>query len=119
MQDHKPVLEQEEAVGHAVRAMYLYAGMADVAALGGHPEYVKAIDRLWESVAGKHLYLTGGVGARGTSEAFGNPYELPNASAYTETCAVMSQCKMMPARPPYKGDPWSTVWKDRTTTAML
>jgi DUF1680 family protein len=89
MQNHKPVLEQDEAVGHAVRAMYMYAGMADVAALGGWPEYVKAIDRLWENVVGKKMYLTGGVGARDTSEAFGNAYELPNASAYTETCAAI------------------------------
>jgi len=89
MQNHKPVLEQDEAVGHAVRAMYMFAGMADVAALGGWPEYVKAIDRLWENVVGKKMYLTGGVGARDTSEAFGNAYELPNASAYTETCAAI------------------------------
>ena len=89
MQNHKPVLEQEEAVGHAVRAMYMYAGMADVAALGGFPEYVKAVDRIWENVAGKKMYLTGGVGARGTSEAFGDAYELPNATAYTETCAAI------------------------------
>jgi len=89
MQNHKPVLEQDEAVGHAVRAMYMYSGMADVAALGGHPEYVTAIDRLWENVAGKKQYLTGGVGARGGSEAFGNAFELPNAEAYTETCAAI------------------------------
>ena len=62
MQNHKPVLEQDEAVGHAVRAMYMYSGMADVAALGGYPEYVAAIDRLWLDVAGKKQYLTGGVG---------------------------------------------------------
>ena len=89
MQNHKPVLEQDEAVGHAVRAMYMYAGMADVAALGGYPEYVRAIDRLWDNVAGKKLYLTGGVGARSGSEAFGDAYELPNQSAYTETCAAI------------------------------
>ena len=89
MQNHKSVLEQDEAVGHAVRAMYMYSGMADVAALGGHPEYVTAIDRLWENVAGKKQYLTGGVGARGGSEAFGDAYELPNAQAYTETCAAI------------------------------
>jgi DUF1680 family protein len=87
MQNHKPVLGQDEAVGHAVRAMYMYSGMADVAALGGFPEYAAAIDRLWLNVAGKKQYLTGGVGARGGSEAFGNAYELPNAEAYTETCA--------------------------------
>ena len=89
MQNHKPVLEQDEAVGHAVRAMYMYSGMADVAALGGTPEYVAAIDRLWLNVAGKKQYLTGGVGARGGSEAFGDAYELPNAEAYTETCAAI------------------------------
>jgi len=89
MQNHKPVLEQDEAVGHAVRAMYMYSGMADVAALGGFPEYVAAIDRLWLNVAGKKQYLTGGVGARSGSEAFGNAYELPNAEAYTETCAAI------------------------------
>ncbi len=89
MQNHKPVLEQGEAVGHAVRAMYMYSGMADVAALGGYPGYVTAIDRLWLDVAGKKQYLTGGVGARSGSEAFGEAHELPNAEAYTETCAAI------------------------------
>jgi DUF1680 family protein len=89
LQNQKPVVEQEEAVGHAVRAMYMYAGMADVAALGGYPDYIKAIDRLWDNVVGKKMYLTGGVGARDTSEAFGSAYELPNVSAYTETCAAI------------------------------
>lgn len=89
MQNHKPVLEQDQAVGHAVRAMYMYSGMADVAALGGYPEYVTAIDRLWLDVAGRKQYLTGGVGARSGSEAFGEAYELPNAEAYTETCAAI------------------------------
>jgi hypothetical protein len=89
MQNHKPILEQAEAVGHAVRAMYMYAGMADVAALGGYPDYVKAIDRLWADVVGKKMYITGGVGARSTAEAFGDAYELPNRTAYTETCAAI------------------------------
>ncbi len=89
MQDHIPVIEQEEAVGHAVRATYMYAGMADVAALTGNVDYIQAIDRLWENVVSKKLYLTGGVGARHTSEAFGDNYELPNRSAYTETCAAV------------------------------
>jgi hypothetical protein len=89
-QDHKPVVEQEEAVGHAVRAGYLYAGMADVAALTGDREYVAAIDRIWQNVVGKKLYLTGGIGARHSGEAFGNDYELPNASAYNETCAAIA-----------------------------
>ena len=87
MQNHKPVLEQDQAVGHAVRAMYMYAGMADVAALGGYPEYVKAIDRLWDDVVGRKMYVTGGVGSRSGTEGFGDPYELPNRTAYTETCA--------------------------------
>jgi DUF1680 family protein len=89
LQNHRPVLEQDAAVGHAVRAMYMYSGMADVAALGGHPDYVSAIDRLWLDVAGRKQYLTGGVGARSGSEAFGDAYELPNAEAYTETCAAI------------------------------
>jgi DUF1680 family protein len=88
MQNHKPVLEQDEAVGHAVRAMYMYSGMADVAALGGYPEYVAAIDRLWENVVGKKMYLTGGVGSRGVVEGFGPAYDLPN-EAYAETCAAI------------------------------
>ena len=89
MQDHKPVLEQNEAVGHAVRASYMYAGMADVAALTGNVEYVRAIDRIWENVVSKKMYLTGGIGARHTSEAFGDNYDLPNFTAYTETCAAV------------------------------
>ncbi len=89
MQNHKPLLEQDEAVGHAVRAMYMYSGMADVAALGGYPEFVNAIDRLWSNVVGKKMYITGGVGARHTIEGFGDAYELPNAEAYTETCAAI------------------------------
>lgn len=88
-QDHAPVLDQDEAKGHAVRATYMYAGMADVAALTGDEDYLEAIDRIWENVVGKKLYLTGGVGARGNGEAFGDNYELPNMSAYCETCAAI------------------------------
>jgi DUF1680 family protein len=87
LQNHKPVLEQTEAVGHAVRATYMYSGMADVSALGGWPEYAAAIDRLWDNVAGKKLYITGGIGSTGQYEAFGADYELPNTQAYAETCA--------------------------------
>jgi len=86
-QDHKPVLEQDEAVGHAVRAVYMYSGMADVAALMDNPEFTQAIDRLWENVVQKKLYITGGIGARGDGERFGENYELPNMTAYCETCA--------------------------------
>ena len=88
-QDHKPVIEQSEAVGHAVRATYMYAGMADIAALTGDTEYINAIDRIWENVVTKKLYLTGGIGASGGGEAFGKNYELPNATAYNETCAAI------------------------------
>ena len=90
-QSHKPVLEQDEAVGHAVRAGYMYAGMADVAALTGDKGYIEAIDRIWENIVGKKYYLTGGVGATSSGEAFGDNYELPNMSAYCETCAAIAQ----------------------------
>lgn len=89
-QTHKPVIEQDEAVGHAVRANYMYSGMADVAALTGNESYLHAIDKIWENVAGKKLYVTGGVGATGSGEAYGRNYELPNMSAYCETCAAIA-----------------------------
>ncbi len=88
-QAHKPVLEQDEAVGHAVRATYMYAGMADVAAITGDSSYINAIDKIWENIVSKKLYITGGIGARHAGEAFGNNYELPNQSAYNETCAAI------------------------------
>jgi uncharacterized protein len=86
-QSQQPVVDQTEAVGHAVRATYMYSGMADVAAMTGDAAYVKAIDRIWENVVGKKLYVTGGIGATGAGEAFGKNYELPNLTAYNETCA--------------------------------
>jgi len=89
IQAHKPVLEQEEAVGHAVRAVYMYAGMADVAALTGSEEYIQAIKRLWENVVDKKMSLTGGLGARHDRERFGENYELPNLTSYNETCAAI------------------------------
>ena len=88
-QAHKPVIEQDEAVGHAVRAAYMYSGMADVAALTGDSAYIKAIDRIWDNIVGKKLYVTGGIGATSSGEAFGRNYELPNMSAYCETCAAI------------------------------
>ncbi len=88
-QSHKPVVEQDEAVGHAVRAAYMYAGMADVAALTGDSAYINAIDRIWDNIVGKKLYITGGIGATASGEAFGKNYELPNMSAYCETCAAI------------------------------
>ncbi|MBQ1693350.1 MAG: glycoside hydrolase family 127 protein, partial [Bacteroidales bacterium] len=88
-QSHVPVLEQDEAVGHAVRAEYFYSGIADVAALTGQTDYIEAIDKIWENIADKKLYLTGGVGARRSGEAFGDNYELPNLTSYCETCAAI------------------------------
>ena len=89
-QDHLPVTEQREAVGHAVRAGYLYSGMADVAALTGDQAYIAALDGLWTNVVARRMYLTGGIGARHHGEAFGDDYELPNAEAYAETCAAVA-----------------------------
>ncbi len=86
-QSHLPVTEQTTAVGHAVRAEYMYSGMADVAAMTGDSTYVAAVDRIWEDIVSSKLYITGGVGSRHEGEAFGEAYELPNASAYCETCA--------------------------------
>ena len=89
-QDHIPVVDQKKALGHSVRAAYLYTGMADVAALTGNMEYIKAIDTIWEDVVTKKLYITGGIGAAGGHEGFGGPYELPNMTAYCETCASIA-----------------------------
>jgi DUF1680 family protein len=88
-QSHIKVVDQTEAVGHAVRATYMYSGMADVAALTGDQSYVNAVDKIWENVVGKKLYITGGIGATGRGEAFGANYELPNMTAYNETCAAV------------------------------
>jgi hypothetical protein len=93
-QAHRPVVEQDEAVGHAVRAAYMYAGMADVAALTGDSAYIRAIDRIWENIVGKKLYITGGIGATSNGEAFGKDYELPNMTAYCETCAAIGNVYM-------------------------
>lgn len=93
-QAHKPVVEQDEAVGHAVRAVYMYSGMADVAAITGDSSYIKAIDKIWDNIVSKKIYITGGIGARHAGEAFGNNYELPNLSAYCETCAAIGNVYM-------------------------
>jgi DUF1680 family protein len=89
-QDHAPVIEQSTAVGHAVRAAYLYTGMADVAALTGAEGYVAAIDRIWGDVVTSKLYVTGGIGATHEGESLGDHYELPNRMAYAETCAAIA-----------------------------
>ena len=86
-QDDMPFIEQTEAVGHAVRAGYLYAGAADVAALTGDQAYIAALEKIWADVVGTKLYITGGIGAAGAWEGYGPAYRLPNASAYAETCA--------------------------------
>lgn len=88
-QDDKPVVEQDEPEGHAVRAMYLYSGIADVAALTGDKQYIEAIDRIWNHMVSKKIYVQGGIGAIPDGERFGNDYELPNTTAYNETCAAI------------------------------
>ncbi len=98
-QNHLPVVKQDRACGHAVRAGYLYTAMADVAALLGAPAYRTASERLWEDVVGTKLHVTGGIGAHHraevpgvgkVAEAFGAPYDLPNEKGYLETCAAIA-----------------------------
>jgi DUF1680 family protein len=91
-QDHKPVIQQFEAVGHAVRAPYMYSAMADIAALKKDTNYLIAIDKIWNDVISKKMYITGGIGSTRQGEAFGNEYELPNSTAYCETCAAIANC---------------------------
>ncbi|MEN8230978.1 MAG: glycoside hydrolase family 127 protein [Bacteroidota bacterium] len=90
LQDHKPLVEQEKAVGHAVRAGYFYAGATDVAAMTGSDAYDEALRKIWEDIVYRKIYLTGGIGAEPRWEGFGPDYELPNATAYTETCAAIA-----------------------------
>jgi DUF1680 family protein len=89
-QDDKPVVEQDEAEGHAVRAGYLYAAVADVAALTGDDSLLRAIDTIWQNMVSRKIYVQGGVGAIPNGERFGKNYELPNATAYNETCAAIA-----------------------------
>ena len=86
-QDHVPVVDQDEVVGHAVRAVYMYAAMTDIAAIKNDTAYRKAVDKLWENMVNKKMYVTGGIGAKHEGEAFGENFELPNLTAYNETCA--------------------------------
>ncbi len=88
-QADKKVVDQTQAEGHAVRAAYMYTGMADVAALTNDEGYLDAIDTIWNDVSLRKLYITGGIGATGNGEAFGSAYDLPNMSAYAETCAAI------------------------------
>ena len=89
-QDHVPLVEQQEAVGHAVRGGYFYAGVADVAAIYGDQNYIAAIDRIWEDVVSRKLYLTGNVGQHGAGEGYAGAYKLTNFRAYNETCAAIA-----------------------------
>ena len=86
---HKPVREQDKVVGHAVRAMYMYSGMADVAAEFGDASLRAALERLWADLVGKRLYVTGGMGPSAYNEGFTEDYDLPNETAYAETCAAV------------------------------
>lgn len=89
-QDHIPVVDQKEAIGHAVRAGYLYAAVADVAALTGDEKLLRAIDSIWNNMVSRKIYVQGGAGAVGSGERYGDDYELPNATAYNETCAAIA-----------------------------
>lgn len=89
-QTHLPVVDQDKAVGHSVRAVYMYAAMADMAALSGDDDYVGAMDKLWHDIVDTKLYIIGGIGAAGGHEGFGDHYELPNLRAYNETCAAIA-----------------------------
>jgi DUF1680 family protein len=89
-QDHLPVIKQTEAVGHAVRALYMYAGMTDIAAMYKDKDYLNAVNKIWENIVNKKMYITGGLGSRHENEAFGDNYELPNLTAYNETCAAIA-----------------------------
>jgi DUF1680 family protein len=86
-QDVVPVRDQSKITGHAVRAMYMYTGAADVAALTGDEGYVNAMRRVWEDVVYRNMYITGGIGSAGSNEGFSVDYDLPNEQAYCETCA--------------------------------
>ena len=88
-QDHLPVVDQQEVVGHAVRAVYMYAAMTDIAAIQQDSAYHQAVDALWHNMVEKKMYLTGGIGSRHEGEAFGENYELPNLTGYNETCAAI------------------------------
>jgi DUF1680 family protein len=89
-QDHKPILQQDEIVGHAVRAGYLFSGVADVAALTNDKAYSEALQRIWNNMSSKKLFITGGIGSRAQGEGFGPNYEPNNHTAYCETCAAIA-----------------------------
>ena len=82
--------EQSEAVGHSVRAVYLYCSMTDIAAIMHNQLYLQAVEKIWENVVGQKLYITGGIGSKGENEGFSKNYELPNETAYCESCAAIA-----------------------------
>jgi len=88
-QDDKPVIEQTEPHGHVVRAAYLYSGMADIAAITSDESYIKALDKIWQNIVSKRMYLIGSMGVHGYLEGFAPDYKLPNLEAYNETCATI------------------------------
>lgn len=90
LQMHLPVLDQKEAVGHAVRGAYMYTAMADLSRVTGDDRYLEASERIWKDVLAGKIYITGGIGSKEHGEAFGEPFELPNMDAYTETCASVA-----------------------------
>lgn len=90
MQNHEKVKDQREISGHAVRACYMYAAMTDVTALTGNKDYTTALSSIWNDVVGKKMYVTGGIGSSGSNEGFTEPYDLPNYSAYCETCSSIA-----------------------------
>ncbi len=90
LQMHLPVLDQKEAVGHAVRGAYMYTAMADLSRVTGDDRYLEASKRIWKDVLAGKIYITGGIGSKEHGEAFGEPFELPNMDAYTETCASVA-----------------------------
>jgi DUF1680 family protein len=102
-QDHVPFRELDRMVGHAVRAVYLNAGAADLYAETGDPALRAALDRLWKNLTTRQMYVSGGIGSRWRGEAFGDDYELPNARAYAETCARQRDVELAHAGPGGRG----------------
>ena len=105
MQDHKPVVDQHEVIGHAVRATYMYAGMVDMVRFMQAPDYANALDHLWEDIVTRKLYITGGIGSgQYGDEGFGDPYLLPNEWAYCESCAAIAHVLFQHRMALLKGD---------------
>src|SRR5258708_2957652 len=102
-QSHKPVREQDRVVGHAVRAMYLYSAMADLAGESADPSLLSACERLWADLTGKRLYVTGGLGPSAGNEGFTPDYDLPNETAYAETCAAVGLARGQQTDFPWDG----------------